>query len=91
MARLFKMECDFHAELEEKKQKMECVMSYNHALAFKTIDPGNIGFIELKTMDSFFKSRQVKGVTIEDIAAVIRRFDLDGDSRLRMEEFEKGI
>lgn len=28
---------------------------------------------------------------MEDNAAVIRRFDLDGDNKLRMTEFEKGI
>jgi hypothetical protein len=28
---------------------------------------------------------------MEDNAAVIRRFDLDGDSKLRIEEFEKGM
>jgi hypothetical protein len=28
---------------------------------------------------------------MEDNAAVIRRFDLDGDSKLRIEEFTKGM
>ena len=28
---------------------------------------------------------------MEDNAAVIRRFDLDGDNKLRYDEFEKGI
>jgi Ca2+-binding EF-hand superfamily protein len=70
---------------------MESVMSYNHQLAFRTIDAGNIGFIELKTLDGYFKRNQIKGITMENNAAVIRRFDLDGDSKLRIEEFEKGI
>ena len=70
---------------------MESVMSYNHQLAFRTIDAGNIGFIELKTLDGYFKRNQIKGITMEDNAAVIRRFDLDGDSKLRIEAFEKGI
>lgn len=85
------MECNFHVEAEEFKQQMESFMSYNHQLAFKTIDCGNIGFIDLKTLDGFFKRNQIKGITMEDNAAVIRRFDLDGDSKLRLEEFEKGI
>ena len=33
----------------------------------------------------------MRGITLEDNAAVIRRFDLDNDSKLRFEEFEKGI
>lgn len=28
---------------------------------------------------------------MEDNAAVVRRLDLDGDSKLRMDEFTKGI
>jgi hypothetical protein len=34
---------------------MEAIMSYSHQLAFKTIDAGNIGFIEIKTLDGYFK------------------------------------
>ena len=63
-------------------------MTYTHELAFKAIDQVNIGFIELKTLDGFFKRNQCKGISLEDNAAVIRRFDLDGDGKLRMEEFE---
>ena len=70
---------------------MESIMSYNHQLAFKTIDAGNIGFIELKTLDGYFKRNQIRGITMEDNAAVVRRFDLDGDSKLRIEEFIKGM
>jgi Ca2+-binding EF-hand superfamily protein len=66
-------------------------MTYTHKLAFKTIDPTNLGFIELKTLDNFFKRNKLRGITLEDNAAVIRRFDLDNDSKLRFEEFEKGI
>ena len=70
---------------------MESIMSYNHQLAFKTIYAGNIGFIELKTLDGYFKRNQIRGITMEDNAAVVRRFDLDGDSKLRIEEFIKGM
>jgi Ca2+-binding EF-hand superfamily protein len=87
MARLFKMECNFLVEVEEIKHQMESIMSYNNQLAFKTIDAGNIGFIELKTLDGYFKRNQVKGITMEDNAAIIRRFDLDSDSKLRFDEF----
>ena len=49
------MECNLFEEVEEIKREMESIMSYNHQLAFKEIDPGNIGFIEIKTLDGFFK------------------------------------
>ena len=70
---------------------MESFIDYTHQLAFKTIDSSNIGFIEIKTLDGFFKRNRMKGITLEDNAAVIRRLDLDGDGRLRFDEFVKGI
>jgi Ca2+-binding EF-hand superfamily protein len=70
---------------------METNAKYSHKLAFKTLDPTNIGFIEVKTIDGFFKRNRCRGITLEDNAAVIRRFDLDNDGKLRFEEFEKGI
>ena len=91
MARLFKMEITFHEEVEPLKQKMETHAGYSHKVAFKTIDPTNIGFIDVKTLDNFFKRNRCKGITLEDNAAVIRRFDLDNDGKLRFEEFETGI
>jgi hypothetical protein len=32
-----------------------------------------------------------KGITDDDIVAIIRRLDLDSDGKLRKEEFIKGI
>ena len=91
MARLFKMEIEFHTEVEPLKHRMETHPNYSHKTAYKTLDPTNLGFIEVKTLDNFLKRNRVKGVTLEDNAAVIRRFDLDNDGKLRFEEFEKGI
>jgi Ca2+-binding EF-hand superfamily protein len=66
---------------------METVPTYSHKLAYKAIDPTNLGFIEVKTLDNFFKRNKLRSITLEDNAAVIRRFDLDNDSKLRFEEF----
>ena len=82
---------EFHSEVEPLKQKMETNPNYSHKIAYKTLDPTNLGFIEVKTLDNFLKRNKVKGVTLEDNAAVIRRLDLDNDGKLRFEEFEKGI
>lgn len=42
-------------------------------------------------MDNFFKRNFTKGISIEDNAAIIRRFDLNSDSRLNEEEFLRGM
>lgn len=67
------------------------MIEYSEELAFSTLDPGNLGFLEIKTIDSFFKRTFTKGITLEDNAAIIRRLDLDCDNRLRFDEFIAGI
>jgi len=91
LARLVKMEIMLHRDSEILKQRFESHADYSPDLAFKSVDRTNLGFIDIKTLDNFFKSLQVKNITIEDNAAIIRRFDLDCDSRLKKEEFLKGI
>ena len=58
MARLFKMEITFHDEVEPLKQIMETHAGYSHKVAFKTIDPTNIGFIDVKTLDKLWFHNQ---------------------------------
>jgi hypothetical protein len=70
---------------------MESMIEYTEELCFNTLDPGNLGFLEIKTIDSFFKRTFTKGITLEDNAAIIRRLDLDCDNRLRFDEFIAGI
>lgn len=45
----------------------------------------------MKGLDNFFKRMFAKNICTEDNAAIIRRLDLDCDSKLCREEFMKGI
>ena len=58
---------------------------------YAAIDTTNITYIDMKGLDGFFKRNRTKGVQLEDNAAIIRRLDLNNDSRLNKEEFLKGI
>jgi len=58
---------------------------------YSTVDTSNITYIDIKLIDSFFKRYSAKGIEIEDHAAIIRRLDLDNDSRLNKDEFLKGV
>ena len=60
-------------------------------LSFKCIDSTNIGFIYVKTLDTFFKKNFIKNITMEDCESIIRRLDLDADYKLNPEEFIKGM
>ena len=80
-----------HVDSEKLKQRLESMDDYNADAVFQTVDSSNIHYIDIKCLDNFFKRNKTKGIVIEDNAAIIRRLDLDNDSRLNKDEFLKGI
>ena len=66
-------------------------MDYEPQLAYNCVDNSAIGFIDTKGIDNFYKRPFTKGIILEDVMAIIRRLDLDGDSKLKPEEFLRGI
>ena len=91
LSRLLKMEVLMHRESEALKQLFESYLDYTPQAAYAAVDNSSIGFINIKTLDNFFKRHFTKGVMLEDNSAIIRRLDLDGDNKLGPEEFLKGI
>ena len=91
MARLFNMEIKMHREREDASQWAEAYLDWSNDGAYKAVDSSNIGFIDSKTLDGFFKRLFVKGLTADDHSAIVRRLDLDSDGRLRKDEFVKGV
>ena len=80
-------EVAYHIETEEKKQRLESMDDWNVDSVYAAVDSTNITYIDIKALDGFFKRNRTKNVLIEDTAAIIRRLDLDNDSRLNKEEF----
>ena len=80
-----------HREREDASQWAEAYLDFSNNGAYKAVDSSNIGFIDAKTLDGFFKRLFVKGMTMDDHSAIVRRLDLDSDGRLRKDEFVKGI
>jgi hypothetical protein len=69
---------------------MECCYDQTAQTAFRTIDDINYGYIDHNALKRFF--RNVGHVaTDKEITAVVRRIDLDADSRLNLREFTEGI
>lgn len=58
---------------------------------YQSIDDCNLGGIDLKSLSDFFKKTKTLGVDIESCAAIIRRLDLNMDSRLNKDEFLQGM
>lgn len=91
LSRLLKMEVMMHRETEALKQLLESHLDHTPQGAYNAIDNSALGFVNIKSLDNFFKRHFTKGVMLEDNAAIIRRLDLDGDHKLNPAEFMKGI
>ena len=85
------MEVECHREQEDLKHIFESCTDYSANKAYKSVDYQGIGFIDIKTLENFFRRLKCKGIQLEDTAAIIRRLDLDSDAKLKPEEFLKGI
>lgn len=57
---------------------------------YKAIDDWGYGFIDSRNLKSFFRNNKYKA-SDEDCLAILRRMDLDADSKLTKEEFLNGI
>ena len=69
---------------------METRYDYNTKILYKEIDDINYGYIDQNNLKRFF----IKNGTAPKEAlllAVIRRFDLDADAKLKVDEFCSGI
>jgi len=57
---------------------------------YSVVDDWGYGYIDIRNLYRFFKNNRSKA-TEEDCQAIIRRLDLDADSKLSKEEFLQGI
>ncbi len=57
---------------------------------YTSIDDWGYGFVDARNLKSFFRNNKYKA-TDEECIAIIRRLDLDADSKLTKHEFIEGI
>ena len=67
-------------------QDLESRPDYSTFAAFRTIDRYNEGSINMANLQDFFRGFGVYLVE-QEVFAIIRRIDTDGDARLCYEEF----
>lgn len=84
------MELDLHRQTEPLKQELRCMKDFSEDSLIACLDSWGYGYIDPKSIKFFFKQNQA---SLEPplCAAIIRRFDLDGDSRLTHAEFIHGV
>ena len=90
MAELFLEEIKLHRQSEELKQELESIKGYAKEACYYTIDDCRIGAIHKKNLERFFNSQRRKTSEM-DYMAIIRRIDLDADSKIKLEEFCEAI
>lgn len=76
--------------MEELKQRIACTKTFDLELAFNHIDDWKYGWIDLKNLKSFFRKHHHLASNRECLS-IIRRFDLDDDSRISLQEFINGL
>lgn len=87
---LIQKEIDLHKKSEALKQEMESSPEFSGDILYNTIDDWGYGYVDQRNLKGFF--RKNKGnVTDDDLIAIIRRLDLDADSKLNKEEFITGM
>lgn len=90
LTNLLVAEIELHRSSEKLKQQLESQLDYSAEGVYQVVDDWGYGYLDLRNLYRFFKNNRSKA-TEEDCIAIIRRFDLDADSKLSKEEFIQGL
>lgn len=69
---------------------MEASKTFDFERAYRAVDDWGYGFVDRKNLHSFFRKHNIK-LSKAHLTAVIRRLDLDGDSKINKKEFLEGL
>ena len=83
-------EISLHNRTERLKQELTLNLDFTPEDAYKSIDDINYGYIDFNNLKRFLKKNKFIP-TNKDLAAIIRRMDMDADSKLKLNEFVEGI
>lgn len=86
LVRLLQHEVDFIRRMNALVKSLEARPDYTPFAAFRTIDRYQEGHINISNLQEFFRAFG-NYLVEQEIFAVIRRVDTDGDARLSFEEF----
>lgn len=90
MANLIAREVRFHLTLESLKLDLEGSPDFNARSTFKCLDINNYKYIDQQSI-RLFLMKMGHQVVRSEITCFLRRFDLDGDQRIKFTEFIEGI
>ena len=87
---LLESEIQFHLGLEQLKKELESSYDFSTRRIFKAIDEIRLGYITESSLRIFLKKMGHQPRKAE-LLAIIRRFDLNGDSKISYSELKAGI
>lgn len=90
LCKLFLKEIGHHNRVEKIKQEITLSYDFTPDDAFGTIDDFNLSYVDFSNLKRFMKKNGYIP-TNKDLAAIIRRLDLNADSKLNKDEFIEGI
>ena len=90
MARVINKEIDFFRKSELLKEDLVSRYDFNFVDAFKTTDVDRISFLTHDTIYFFLKRNNVI-VTDDDVLAIIRRIDIEGEGKITYSAFVDAI
>ena len=90
MAILLAKEIDFELRLEQLKQDLEKLPMFSIRRAFKAIDYENHKILDELSIRRFLKRVGHQPVK-QELTAIMRRFDLDGDAKMSFTEFAEAL
>jgi Ca2+-binding EF-hand superfamily protein len=73
-------EINYHIGTNHIKKLLKFTPGYSNYAAFKTLDFWNTGFVGFKELSAFFIKIGQTQVTEDELYAIIRRYDTDGDA-----------
>jgi len=83
-------EIDFQLNFESLKKELESTPHFSVRKSFKAIDEQRFKFLTEGNIRLFLKKMGHQPVKAE-LISIIRRFDVDGDSKISFQEFSEAI
>lgn len=80
----------YHVKVEIEKKIYERQHDFNTVASFTIIDTQKYGYLDFDNIKRFMQKFK-KELKKPDINAIIRRIDIDGDSKICFREFASGI
>ena len=90
MSQLIYKEVTMHLKAENIKRSLETSYDFSVRAAFKAVDDWNYNYIDKQNLKRFLRSMGHLA-SKQEIVAILRRFDLDGDAKINMSEFGEAI